>query len=304
LLGRAIQYEVPVVPLPPLPPNARPKKKRREDPPPIYWGVVWGVDDRDPAAVELRIFTGGQFQEAPATLTVGEPCAVPSNRIDTRLPFTPKWVGALALVDETPEEVVVQPSAPEVEIQDRLSSILEVAAKSPQFEVGIDGDCVILAGEIAVHGIDSDFIEKIDNCKAGIWQGGRNTDDDRFLIWVRWVREGSIDLAQPVENFVTELEEDTDIETLAWTPITTVSVDGGSMTLLAQGLTSPEAIVGLMGKDMDVEGFVECIVLHGAEDDSFHIPGGVSSHTGGDGGFEVYTASDSDGKVVGVKIVG
>ncbi|KAF8212003.1 hypothetical protein K438DRAFT_1805793 [Mycena galopus ATCC 62051] len=100
LLGRAIQYEVPMVPLPPLPEGARPKKKRREDPPPIYWGVVWGVNDADPAALELRIFTGGQHQEAPATLTVGGPCAVPTNRIDTNSPFTPKWVGALELVDE------------------------------------------------------------------------------------------------------------------------------------------------------------------------------------------------------------
>ncbi|KAJ6502331.1 hypothetical protein C8R45DRAFT_616156 [Mycena sanguinolenta] len=100
LLGRAIQYEVPAVPLPPLPEGARPKKKRREDPAPIFWGVVWGVNDDDPAALELRIFTGGQHQEVSATLTVGEPCAVPTNRIDTTLPFTPKWVGPLTLVDE------------------------------------------------------------------------------------------------------------------------------------------------------------------------------------------------------------
>ncbi|KAJ7272003.1 hypothetical protein B0H12DRAFT_674319 [Mycena haematopus] len=113
LLGRAIQHEVPVVPLPPLPEGARPKKKRREDPAPIFWGVVWGVNDEDEAALELRIFTGGQqHTEASATLTVGEPCAVPTNRIDTALPFTPKWVGALALVDkpEIPEEVVQPPS--------------------------------------------------------------------------------------------------------------------------------------------------------------------------------------------------
>ncbi|KAJ7087803.1 hypothetical protein C8R44DRAFT_27720 [Mycena epipterygia] len=70
-LGRAIQYEVPVVPAPPLPPNARPKKKRRESPPPIYWGVVWGVDDTDPGGLVLRIFTGGKHQEASATLKVG-----------------------------------------------------------------------------------------------------------------------------------------------------------------------------------------------------------------------------------------
>ncbi|KAF7363626.1 hypothetical protein MSAN_01019700 [Mycena sanguinolenta] len=100
LLGRAIQYEVPAVPLPPLPEGARPKKKRREDPAPIFWGVVWGVNDDDPAALELRIFTGGQHQEASATLTVGASCAVPTNRIDTTLPFTPKWVGTLELVNE------------------------------------------------------------------------------------------------------------------------------------------------------------------------------------------------------------
>ncbi|KAJ6525666.1 hypothetical protein B0H19DRAFT_1276023 [Mycena capillaripes] len=304
LLGKAIQYEVPVVPLPPLPLDARPKKKRREDPPGIYWGVVWGVDDSDPAQLALMIFTGGAHQEASAMLTVGKPCAVPTNRIDTVLPFTPKWVGALALVDDLPQEIeeVAQSPAPEVAEHDRLASILEVAAKSPQFEVGIGGDCVILVGEIALHGIESNSIEKIEDCKPGIWQGGREMGN-RFTIWVCWVREGSIDLTQPVENFVAEPEDS--VEALVWTQTTTVSVDGGSMALLARGLTSPEAMLALTGNDDgDVESFVECIVLHGAEEDSFHIPGGVSSYTGGDGGFEVYTASDSDGKVVGVKIVG
>ncbi|KAJ7905736.1 hypothetical protein B0H14DRAFT_2661372 [Mycena olivaceomarginata] len=313
LLGRAIQYEVPAVPLPPLPEGARPKKKRREDPPAVYWGVVWGVNDVDPAALELRIFTGGQYHEACATLTVGEPCAVPTNRIDPSRPFTPKWVGALALVDEpeAPEEVSVEPPAPPVEVQDRLASILKIAAKSPQFEVGIDGDCTILAGEIALHGVqESDnsfftFIQEIENCKPGIWQGGRDTDGDEFVIWVCWVREGSIDLTQPVENFVVEPQGGVDIEALAWTEVSTVSVDGGTMSILTRGVTSLEAIQALTGNDDgDVEGFVECIVLHGAEEDSFHIPGGVSSYTGGDGGFRVYAAPDSDGKVVGVKVVG
>ncbi|KAJ6497061.1 hypothetical protein C8R47DRAFT_1212603 [Mycena vitilis] len=301
LLGKSIQYEVPVVPLPPLPLDARPKKKRREDPPPIHWGVVWGVDDSNPADIVLRIFSGGQHQEASATLTVGEPCEVPTNRVDTTLPFTPRWVGALALVDDVPKELEL--SAPEAG-PDRLSEILKVAAKSPQFEVGIAGDCVILAGEIALHGIDSDSIERIENCKPGIWQGGRGVDDDKFLIWVSWVREGRIDLAQDAEKFMTKLEP-TNIEGLAWTEMTIVSVDGGSMALLARGLTCPDAIRALTGNDDgDVESFVECVVLHGAEEGSFYIPGGVSSYTGGDGGFMVYVASDSDGKVVGVEILG
>ncbi|KAJ6597123.1 hypothetical protein DFH09DRAFT_112594 [Mycena vulgaris] len=295
LLGRAIQYEVPAVPLPPLPPNARPKKKRREPPPPIYWGVVWGVDASDPACVELRIFTGGEYQEAPATLTVSAPCIVPSSPVDTTRPFTPKWVGALSLVEE-------EPQAPAIEVPDRLPRILELAAKSPQFEVGIGGDCVVLAGEIAVHGINSDFIEKVENCKPGIWQGGRrDTAEDGFLIWVRWLREGSIELTQPVENFAVALEGDS--AALEWTRASTLSVDGGSVTLLARGLTDPEAVFALTGRD-DVNGFVECVALHGAEEDSFHIPGGVSSYTGGDGGFALYTATDSDGKVVGIQISG
>ncbi|KAJ7444873.1 hypothetical protein FB451DRAFT_1412996 [Mycena latifolia] len=300
LLGRAIQYEVPAVPLPPLPPNARPKKRRREALPPIHWGVVWGVDA---ATLELRIFTGGQFQEASATLTVGAPCAVPANPIDTTLSFTPKWVGALSLVDDAPEEEVPPPSETEGVQEDRLPRILELAATSPQFEVGIDGDCVVLAGEIALHGIDSASIEKIDNCKPGIWEGGRDISVDRFAIWVRWVRAGTIDLAQPVEAFVVEREgDDADVAGLDWKLLTTVSVDGGSMSLLARGMTTPESIFALTRTDHDVGGFVECIVLHGAEEDAFHVPGGVSTYTGGDGGFEVYTAADSEGRVVGIKI--
>ncbi|KAJ7156948.1 hypothetical protein C8R43DRAFT_997767 [Mycena crocata] len=307
-LGRAIQYEVPVVPTPPLPANARPKKRRREDPPPVYWGVVWGVDVTDPAGLALRIFTGGQYQEAPATLKVGEACAVPTAPIDMTLPFTPKWVGAVSLVDaseEAPEPEVI----PE-EVQDRLADLLQL--NSPQFEVGIDGNCVLLAGEIALHGIESNMVEKIENCSAGIWQGGRDIDLERetnqFVIWVHWVREGSIDLGQPLSNFATTTEGDTQaaVSQLNWTRLTTVSVDGGSMAILAQGLLSADSILTLTGNDDgDVEGFVECIVLHGAEDEGpFHIPGGVSSYTGGDGGFEVYTACDSEGKVVGVKITG
>ncbi|KAF7338116.1 hypothetical protein MVEN_02036300 [Mycena venus] len=275
LLGRAIQYEVPVVPLPPLPEGARPKKKTT----------------RSPAA---DLLGGGQYQEASATLMVGEPCAVPSNRIDTAHPFTPKWVGALALVEEpeTPEQVFIPPPAPKAEGPDRLASILEVAAKSPQFEVGISDDYVILVGEITLHGIqetsDSVFtsIERIENCKPGIWQGGRDTDQDNFRIWVHWP------------------EGDVDIEILSWREVTTVSVDGGKISILARGITSPEAILALTGNDEDVEGFVECIGLHGAEEDSFHIPGGVSSYTGGDGGFGVYAASDADGKVIGIKVIG
>jgi hypothetical protein len=196
-------------------------------------------------------------------------------------------------------------------VQDRLASILKIAAKSPRFEVGIGGDCTILAGEIALHGVqESDnsvftLIQEIENCKPGIWQGGRDTDGDEFVIWVCWVREGSIDLTQPVENFVVEPQGGVDVKALAWTEVSTVSVDGGTMSVLARGVTSPEAIQALTGNDDgDVEGFVECIVLHGAEEDSFHIPGGVSSYTGGDGGFRVFSAPDSDGKVVGVKVVG
>ncbi|KAJ7724479.1 hypothetical protein DFH07DRAFT_264830 [Mycena maculata] len=301
LLGRAIQFEVPVVPLPPLPPNARPKKRRREPPPPIYWGVVWGVDA---AALELRIFTGGQYQEASATLKVGQPCAVPSNPIDMTRPFTPKWVGLLSLVDGAPEETVPAPAPEAGPTVDRLLSILAVAARSPQFEVGIDGDCVVIAGEISLHGIDSPSVEKIDGCKSGIWQGAREpAGTDQFSMWVRWVRDGTIDLTQPVERFVVTPEGDGDAAALQWTPLTTVTADGGKMALLARGLTSPESIFALTGNDDgDVAGFVECIVLYGAEEDSFHIPGGVSSYTGGDGSFDVLTASDSDGKVVGIKI--
>ncbi|KAJ7775100.1 hypothetical protein B0H16DRAFT_1509527 [Mycena metata] len=297
LLGRAIQYEVPVVPQPPLPPNARPKKKRREAPPPVHWGVVWGVD---PEALVLRVFTGGQYQETSIALTVGGPCEVPSTKVDTKLPFTPKWVGALTLVDDAAEEIPT-PSVPEAPTVDRLASILEI--KSPQFEVGIDGNCVILVGEIAIHGIESYAVEKLENCKPGIWQGGRSTEENKFAIWVRWLRESSIDLSQPLESFVTELEDDTIVGTFTWTRVATVSVDGGTMTTLAEGMTSFDSIFALTGDDDgDVDGLSRYTALHGAEEDSFHIPGGVSSYTGGDGGFDVYTASDSDGKVVAVKV--
>jgi hypothetical protein len=253
----------------------------------------------------LKIFTGGQYYEACGTLTVGEPCAVPTSPVDTDLPFTPKWVGLVSLVD-APEETpaVVEVKAPDPPDRDRLSEILALAARAPQFEVGVDGDCVILAGEIALHGVDSPHsIEKIHNCKPGIWQGGRTPADaaeDPFDIWVRWVREGTIDLEQPVEAFACEREAETDV---AWTVVGGVSADGGSMALLARGLTTPEAVFALTGNDeMDVDSFVECIVLHGQEEDSLYIPAGVSSYTGGDGGFDVLTASDAEGRVVGVRI--
>ncbi|KAK7020434.1 hypothetical protein R3P38DRAFT_2969438 [Favolaschia claudopus] len=313
LLGRAIQYEVAVVPIPTPPEGVRPKKKRREEPPPIYWGVVWGVDDSEPAGLKLKIFTGGQYQEASATLTVGEPCAIPIGRIDTKLPFTPKWVGALALVDEAAEaeiteEPAIEPAAPKIEGEDRLTSILKLGAQAPRFEVGIGGDCVILVGEIALHGVTPDSnsiftsIEQIENCKPGIWQGGRDANEE-FLIWVCWVSEGSIDLAQPVENFIIENVEDVDIETLTWTEVSNVPVDGGTMTILARGVTSPDAMLALNGEEDDEEdGLVKFMALSGAEDDYFNIPGGVSSYTGGDGGFSVYVSSDSEGKVIGVKV--
>ncbi|KAJ7709653.1 hypothetical protein B0H17DRAFT_1190837 [Mycena rosella] len=299
LLGRAIQYEVPAVP----PPDAPPKKKRRKGPPPVYWGVVWGVDVVGPAGPVLRIFTGGDYQETSATLKVGAPCAVPAEPIDTTCAFTPKWVGALVLDDDLPEEMAPPPPPINNEMDpDRLLRILALAAESPHFEVGIDGDCVVLAGEIALHGIDADAVEKIPNCRTGIWQGGRDDPDtERFAIWVRWLRAGSIDLRQPPEAFVAAREDEPPLE---WSLYTSLSVDGGCVSLLARGVTAPEAVCALTGtEEEDVEGFVECVVLHGAEEGTFHIPGGVSTYTGGDGAFEVYTAR-AEGQVVGIKIVG
>ncbi|KAJ7286071.1 hypothetical protein C8J57DRAFT_1663771 [Mycena rebaudengoi] len=287
LLGRAIQYEVPLVPIPPLPPTVRAKKKRRENPPPVYWGVVWGVDTTGARGAVLKIFTGGQYYEACGTLTVGEPCAVPTSPVDTDLPFTPKWVGLVSLVDASEETARCGggkspgSTGPRPLVRDPGPRRRVV----PQFEVGVDGDCVILAGEIALHGGSG---------KAGAPPA--DAAEDPFDIWVRWVREGTIDLAQPVEAFACEREAETDV---AWTVVGGVSADGGSMALLARGLTTPEAVFALTGNDeMDVDSFVECIVLHGQEEDSFYIPAGVSSYTGGDGGFDVLTASDAEGRVV------
>jgi hypothetical protein len=306
LLGRTIQYEDPralnPLGMPGQPYVEPPKKKRRVvdgvDWTRVYTGVVWGFD---PERMELKIFGGWKLGETCRTLMVGEPQElVPTPWLfpEERVAFAPRWLGKVALpVPEPPPSVPEPEQPPSQEHQpSRLAQIQQLAPI--QFEVGIGGDQTLLVGEISVHGADALQITIVDNCKPGIWASGwkRSEENPAVLCWVHWIREGSIDLAQPVSAFANgrgplpQLPRD-----LGWMAAGSVGVDGGSVAIMARGIARPESQVALTGEGAeDEDDFLRDLALIGWEDDLGHVPGGVSVITGGDGNFEVEMAHDGE----------
>jgi hypothetical protein len=323
LLGRTIQYED----IRALNPMAAPgsanvelpkKKKRRVEADGIDWtrvytAVVWGFD---PGRMELKVFAGWQLGETCRTLMVGElqePQPRPWLFPEARLSFAPRWLGKVVLPLPEPQAEVDAKSEPEPETAtpqapqpDRLAEIMKLAPR--EFEVGIGGDRILLVGEISIHASNPTYIIKVDGCKLGIWSSGWNAaeDDPAILCWVLWVRTGTIDLTQPVDGFRNARRRQTRLSGgLSWSSMDVVSVDGGSVTIIAEAIAHPDSQVTLTGREaVDKDDFLRDLALSGWEDNLGHVPGGVSVNTGGDGGFEVEIARDDEGQVIAVRVKG
>jgi hypothetical protein len=274
----------------------------------VYTGVVWGFD---PERMELKIFGGWKLGETCRTLMVGEPQElVPPPWLfpEERVAFAPRWLGKVALPVPEPPPSAPEPEQPPTQ-QHQPSRLAQIQQLAPiEFEVGIGGDQILLVGEISVHGADALQITSVDKCKPGIWASGwkRSEDNPAVLCWVHWIREGSIDLAQPVSAFANgrgplpQLPRD-----LVWTQAGSVDVDGGSVAIMARGIAHPDSQVALTGEGAeDEDDFLRDLALIGWEDDLGHVPGGVSVITGGDGSFEVEITRDGESRVIAVRVKG
>ncbi|KZT28307.1 hypothetical protein NEOLEDRAFT_1167611 [Neolentinus lepideus HHB14362 ss-1] len=280
----------------------------------VYTAHVWGFDEE---LMTLKAFKfGDMFKEECRTFLVGLgkksdlPDNLPDDYPDVLKPFTPMWIGAVQLPSAQPPHVqsvqapVAQVVVPRQRTRERLHDIIDAAPR--EFVVGVGGDCTLLVGELGVHGPDSDFIHNVGNCKPGIWRSFKS-EGKEFMICARWVRDGTIDLTQSVESLSSIGADDLAVD-LTWQEVGVASVDGGSMAILARGYLQLETIRALEDKrededEIDEDAFVEMVVVTGYEfDGKNYIPGGISSYTGGDGGFPIYVARDHEDMVIAVKV--
>jgi hypothetical protein len=282
----------------------------------VYCAFVWGLD---PQRMIITLF---ETDDTRRTFWIGsdEPKDVigvplPTDYPPLRKVARPNWLGPVEIAPVTiaPPTIPSEPVARKTRhpMQTRWAEILKAAPMT--FEVGVGGDNVILVGELMIQ--NPEQVMHIDNCKSGIWESGyRHATEEgiSFSIWVQWTREGSVDFAQPSSSFVHSSKEIRPLRNdLSWREIGAVGVDGGSLTILAQGYLSSTSRAHLMG-DLNVwnfrdeeealDTFIEMTVLSGWEAGRIHIPGGICNHTGGDGGFSVWASDDQDGRVIAVKV--
>jgi hypothetical protein len=330
LLGRTVQYEDtrqlnPLGGSEHLHEASRPSKKKRRtgkgasaDPDAnaiewtkVYTAVVWGFD---PERMELKVFCGWKVAETCRTLMVGtpnKPTPYPWLYPEERIAFAPRWIGHVVIPEHEPD-TTEEPAIPENSSdmsssgEDRLSKIIKLAPR--HFEVGMDGNHTLLVGEIALHGSDPTHILHIDNCKPGIWESGYDSSHTASAVcWVRWIREGTIDLMQDISCF-TEGEHSLDIQAVLdmfpWITCGSVHVDGGSVAIIAKAIAHAQAQTALTGQDDvdDSDAFLKMLALLAWEDGAYCVSGGVSVSTGADGAFHVALAQDSTSRVIAVKI--
>lgn len=326
LLGRTVLYrlEDPAAPEPVLSEReiARAAKRRKrepkkvvEKPPPVYCAFVWGLDVQDDGKrILLKTFEFSEEGELGRTLDVGTISTpnedVPSDYPELKKPGVPGWIGWLQpALDAKEQERRRKKAAAEAEARkQRLRAIL--ASAPSRFEVGIEGDHSIAVGELTLHPPGSNGSIIIYGCKAGIWESGVRQHDQPggFCIWVQWVRDGAIDLRQDLSAFTSQSEPGSRAASPTsdgpWESVGSVPVDGGSVGILARGILGQypkEAIYG--DANLDQQSWIEILMLSGWEDGWYHIPGGISSGTGGDGTFDVQCLKDTSSAVVGVRVV-
>jgi hypothetical protein len=298
-----------------LPHNKRRKVEPELDP--VYLAYVWGLDldARIIKTVEFANEDSGElcrtfkFDDSETPLpTFLQPTSLPEDYPPLRKVATFDWIGLVKLPMPTPPSEDVEATKKEiVRMRKRFSDIL--AAAPPLFEIGIEGDRALVIGDLMIHLPGSSGTVTVENCKVGIWESGyremEGPNDMEFLIWVQWIRSGTIDLTAPASAFSrSQTEEPTPLPSdLTWENQGWVSTDAGVAAIVSRGTLRPSSMVALTGKS-DYEGFLARLVLSGSEDGRYHIPGGISSYTGGDGSFLVQVSKDAEGNIIAVRVTG
>lgn len=298
-----------------LPHNKRRKVEPELDP--VYLAYVWGLDldARIIKTVEFAKEDSGElcrtfkFDDSETPLpTFLQSTSLPEDYPLLRKVATFDWIGLVKLPMPTPPSEDAEATKKEVERKrKRFSDIL--AAAPPLFEIGIEGDRALVIGDLMIHPPGSSGTATVENCKVGIWESGyremEGPNDTEFLIWIQWIRSGTIDLTAPASAFSRpQTEEPTPLPSdLAWEDQGWVSTDAGVAAIVSRGILRPSSTVALTGKS-DYEGFLERLVLSGSEDGRYHIPGGISSYTGGDVSFLVQVSKDAQGDIIAVRVTG
>lgn len=324
-MGHTIQYEEVLDPLSLVrrgagagtAPSRKQKKAKRHhasglDLDRVFLAFVWGFD---PETMNLFVFEYFERGEVGRTIMLGmtenpspsTPINPSKDVIALERPFVVKWVGRVVLPDSDSAGArqVSRPTKRAEDKPDRLSEILKMAPR--EFQVGIGGNHSILVGELTLH----DTGITIDNCKAGIWQSGIELPTNpggRFSAWVQWIRDGTVDLNQPVDGFANVGNETRMLpDDLAWTPAGALGVDGGMMVIAASGIMLETSLAALFGGEEEDESPIEqlrTMAVLAADNGSIYFPGGVSAYTGSDGGFVVEKAASSDGKIIAIQVLG
>ncbi len=304
LLGRTVYYQCADNETQPIRRSkAAAKRARVQAEDPIYVAYVWGLD---PDAKLLKTMEHAnedsgelcrtfQFDDSGAPLPAGiETASLRDGYPPLRKVARFDWVGLVELrlpAGPTKDEI-----AAEEELARKRKRFAAILAAAPRlFEVGINGDCAFVVGELNLHPPGTTGTVTLENCKAGIWESGYaerdSADDGEFLIWVRWVQAGTIDLNAPASEFVpSESRDHRPLEdNRIWEDKGRISVDGGIAGILARGILAHSSMVSLTGEsDAGMqEAYTDMLILSGSENGRYHIPGGISAYTGGDGSFSV-----------------
>ncbi|KZS89651.1 hypothetical protein SISNIDRAFT_489073 [Sistotremastrum niveocremeum HHB9708] len=323
LLGRTVIYrlEDPEPPAPVLSEReiARAAKKRKrepkkiaERPPPLYCAFVWGLAvQADGKRILLKTFEFSEDSEIGRTFDVGSmaslPASLPSGYPELKKTAVPEWIGLLQPILGAKEEEKRRKKAA-AETQARKERLRAILASAPaSFEVGIGGDNSMVIGELTLHPPGSWGCITVDGCKAGIWESGVRHHDQPggFSIWVQWVRDGTIDLYQAVSAFKTQAQDasQASLSVATWESVGSVPVDGGSVSILAKGILSAYPKQAIYGDpNLEQASWIEILTLSGWESGRYHIPGGISSGTGGDGSFDVQCTKDGNNAVIGLRV--
>ncbi|KJA29720.1 hypothetical protein HYPSUDRAFT_60581 [Hypholoma sublateritium FD-334 SS-4] len=168
-------------------------KVKAEDP--IYIAYVWGLDPdarllktmehaNEDSGELCRTF---QFDASGAPLPVEFESASLSNGYPPlRKVAQFDWIGLVELPLPTgPSKEQIAAEEALNRKRKRFASILAAAPRL--FEVGIDGDCSFVVGELNLRPPGAAGTVTVENCKAGIWESGYaerdDGDDGEFLIW-------------------------------------------------------------------------------------------------------------------------
>ncbi|KAF9480710.1 hypothetical protein BDN70DRAFT_877280 [Pholiota conissans] len=319
LLGRTVFYQSPdpdvQTRVRPLPHNKR--RKVEAELAPVYMAFVWGIDleakiiktvefTNDISGELIRTF---KFDESAIPLpTFLQPDPLPDDYPPLLKVATFDWIGLVELSTPVPPSEDVEAIRKAIERKrKRFSDIL--AAAPPFFEIGIEGDRALVVGDLNLNSPGTPGTITVQGCKLGIWESGyremEGPNDAELLIWVQWIKPGAIDLSAPPSTFSRpRTAKPTPLASnIAWEDQGWVSTDAATMAIIAHGILQPSSVEAIAG-ERDYEGYLERLVLSGSEDGRYHIPGGISSYTGGDGSFLVQISKDSEGNIVAVRVMG